>query len=348
MTEIDIPQGEQRVIDGQVRVYYDGYWIKKYDVPADTLLAKKRLIEALTQRLFNHVEYGLNVPGTRLTEARRAFLDETDQAKKRVKGGMLAGALTNRATDIFTKLVELQACGVEIQPDNALMRQCGEHLQESLALGKMVLHRSGEEGIDELWGEPFKAFAFPIEEFYKSRYVKIALTMRAIDAIGDALRSTIAVFTPFGSLTPVVDDFVRAAKLKTETLRTDVDVFEVWSSWPARPYAISSRRCPAPRASISSCVCNSANSCAPVRCWSRPWRAPAYRCRRVRMPSSNAANTSAKRSRTRKMRRRAPAASPCRFWPRSFGSPREFARDSRQLRCPRKIVQRARLLQVVV
>ncbi len=45
------------------------------------------------------------------------------------------------------------------------MRQCGEHLQESLALGKMVLHRSGEEGIDELWGEPFKAFAFPIEEF---------------------------------------------------------------------------------------------------------------------------------------------------------------------------------------
>ena len=231
MTDIEIPQGEQRVIEGQVRVYYDGYWIKKYDVPADTLLAKKRLIEALTHRLFNHVEYGLNVPGTRLTEARRAFLDETDQAKKRVKGGMLAGALFNRATDIFTKLVELQACGVEIQADNALMRQCGEHLQESLALGKMVLHRSGEEGIDELWGEPFKAFAFPIEEFYKSRYVKIALTMRAIDAIGEALRGTIAAFTPFGSLSPVVDDFVRAAKLKTETLRTDVEVFEVWSSF---------------------------------------------------------------------------------------------------------------------
>ena len=231
MTDIEIPQGEERVIEGQVRVYYDGYWIKKYDVPADTLLAKKRLIEALTHRLFNHVEYGLNVPGTRLTEARRAFLDETDQAKKRVKGGMLAGALFNRATDIFTKLVELQACGVEIQSDNALMRQCGEHLQESLALGKMVLHRSGEEGIDELWGEPFKAFAFPIDEFYKSRYVKIALTMRTIDAIGDALRTTISWFTPFGSLTPVIDAFVRAAKLKTETLRTDPDVFEVWSSF---------------------------------------------------------------------------------------------------------------------
>ncbi len=231
MTDIEIPQGEQRVIGGQLRVYYDGYWIKKYDVPADTLLAKKRLIEALTHRLFNHVEYGLNVPGTRLNEARRAFLDETELAKKRVKGGMLAGALFNRATDIFTKLVELQACGVEIQSDNALMRQCGEHLQESLALGKMVLHRSGEEGIDELWGEPFKAFAFPIEEFYKSRYVKIALTMRTIDGVGDALRGTIALFAPFASATPLIDAFVRAAKLKTETLRTDGDVFEVWSSF---------------------------------------------------------------------------------------------------------------------
>jgi hypothetical protein len=231
MTDVEIAQGEERLFEGQLRVYYDGYWIKAYEVPADTLLAKKRLIDALTRRLFNHVEYGLNVPGARLAEARRSFLDESDQAKKRVKGGMLAGALFNRAADIFTKLVELQACGVEIQSDNALMRQCGEHLQESLALGKMVLHRSGEEGIDELWGEPFKAFAFPIQEFYRSRYVKIALTMRAMDAIGEALQSTIAALPAFTCLLPVVDDFVHAAKLKTETLRTDPDVFEVWSSF---------------------------------------------------------------------------------------------------------------------
>ena len=229
MADVEIAQGEERVFEGQLRVYYDGYWIKAYEVPADTLLAKKRLIDALTRRLFNHVEYGLNVPGTRLAEARRSFLDESNQAKKRVKGGMLAGALFNRATDIFTKLVELQACGVEIQPDNALMRQCGEHLQESLALGQMVLHRSGEEGIDELWGEPFKAFAFPIEEFYRSRYVKISMTMRAIDSIGEALRGAISALPAFASLQPVVDEFVHAAKLKTETLRTDPDVFEVWS-----------------------------------------------------------------------------------------------------------------------
>jgi hypothetical protein len=231
MTDVEIAQGQERVIDGRLRVFYDGYWIKAYEVPADSLFAKKRLIEALTHRLFNHVEYGLNVPGIRLAEARRAFLDETDQAKKRVKGGMLAGALFNRATDIFTKLVELQACGVEIGVDNALMRQCGEHLQESLALGKMVLHRSGEEGIDELWGEPFKAFCFPIEEFYRSRYVKIALTMRALDSIGEALRGTVAALPAFAALAPVIEEFVRTAKLKTETLRTDPEVFEVWSTF---------------------------------------------------------------------------------------------------------------------
>jgi len=181
MSPTQVAPGEKKVIDGQCRVHYDGYWIKVYDPPADTLGAKKRLIEALTRRLFNHVEHGVNIPGTRLEEARRAYVAETDPPKKRVKAAMLAGALFNRATDVFTKIVEIQSLGVEIGHSNALMRQCGEHLKEALELGKMVLHRSGDEGIDELWGEPFKAFAFPIEEFYQSRYIKIAHTMRAID-----------------------------------------------------------------------------------------------------------------------------------------------------------------------
>src|SRR3954454_642096 len=210
--------GTKRQIGGQWRVFYDGDWIKAYDAPADTLAAKKALIEALTRRLFNHVEHGLNIPGFRLEEARRAFEAETDPQKQRIKGAMLAGALFNRATQVFTKVVDIQALGLEIRSDNALMRQCSEHLQEALALGKMVLHRSGEEGIDELWGEPFKAFAFPIEEFYKSRYVKIALTMRALDSIGEALRCAVAVLPPFATLAPVIDEFVRTAKLKSETL----------------------------------------------------------------------------------------------------------------------------------
>jgi hypothetical protein len=225
-----IPTGTQRTIDGQRRVYYDGYWVKAYDVPADTLTAKKRLIEALTRRLFNHVEHGVNIPGTRLDEARRAFDAESEPRRKRVKGAMLAGALFNRAADVFTKVVEVQTLGIEIRSDNALMRQCGEYLQEALELGRMVLHRSGEEGIDELWGEPFKAFAFPIEEFYKSRYIKIAQTMRAIDLIGDELSATFGGMTAFSGIEPLIRACVDAAKVKCETLHTDPEIFDAWTA----------------------------------------------------------------------------------------------------------------------
>jgi len=229
--EIETPPGTKRLIDGVLRVYYDGYWVKAYEAPADTLLAKKRLIEALTRRLFNHVEHGLNVPGTRLNEARHAFDSEQDPERKRVKGAMLAGALFNHAADIFTKLVDLQALGAEIRHDNALMRECGDLLQEALVLGKMVLHRSGEEGIDELWGEPFKAFAFPIEDFYKSRYMKIAQTMRAIDRIADELVAVFGGLPAFAGFEPLVRAFADAAKVKCETLRTESDIFDVWASF---------------------------------------------------------------------------------------------------------------------
>jgi hypothetical protein len=226
-----IALGKKQMIDGRLRVHYYGYWIKAYDVPADTLLAKKRLIEALTRRLFNHCEHGINVPGQRLDEARRAYESESDPERRRVKAAMLAGCLFNRATDIFTKLVEIQALGVKIEYDNALMRECGEHLQEALTLGKMVLHRSGEEGLDELWGEPFKAFSFPIEEFYNSRYVKIAQTMQAIDSTRDAM---IAAFTPlqsFAGIEELLRAFADTAKVKCETLRTDPEIFDVWTSF---------------------------------------------------------------------------------------------------------------------
>jgi hypothetical protein len=230
MSSENLP-GTKRLIDGRWRIFYDGYWIKFYDVPADTLLGKKRLIEALTRRLFNHVEHGLNVPGARLDEARRAYEAEVDPRRRRVKGGMLAGALFNRAADVITKLVELQAVGVAIHPDNELMRQCGEHLQEALTLGKMVLHRSGEEGIDELWGEPFKAFAFPMEDFYTSRYLKIAMTMREIDEIAAELIDVCGSLPPFVGISPLIIDFARAAQSKCDTLRTDDDIFDVWTTF---------------------------------------------------------------------------------------------------------------------
>ncbi len=220
--------GTRRQIDGELRVFYDGYWIKHYDPPPDTLETRKRLIQALTRRLFNHVEHGINIPGARLEDARAAYQAETDIEHKRVNGAMLAGALFNRAGDIFTCLVELQASGVTIAPDNTLMRECGQCLMEALDLGKMVLHRGGDEGIDELWGEPFKAFSIPIQSFYESRYVKMAMAMRDVDRLGAGLKDAFSTSTRFSDLDPRVDHLVQAAKRKCETLRTDPCIFRVW------------------------------------------------------------------------------------------------------------------------
>ena len=226
-----INNGTIELIDGVRRIYCDGYWIKVYDPPADSLQSKKQLIQALTRRLFNHVEHGINIPGKRLDEARRAYETEHDPARKRVKGAMFAGALFNRATDIFTKLVELQEQGIEIDTDNALMRECGVCLQEALSLGKLVLHRSGEEGIDELWGEPFRAFSIPVEAFYESRIIKIAQTLRDIDRLGAVMTATIGLVPMYDGIQSAINHFTRAAKLKCETLRTDPDIFDVWSDF---------------------------------------------------------------------------------------------------------------------
>ena len=227
--EASLPEGTRRIIDGEERVFYDGYWIKTYPVPADTLEAKKRLIEGLTRRLFNHTEHGLNIPGTRLGEAKAAHEAETDPSRKRVKAAMLAGAYFNRATDIFRKLVELQAEGIEINCDDPLMRECGKCLLDAMELGRFVLHRSGEEGIDELWGEPFRAFSIPLEDFYESRYIKIGQAMRDIDRIANAMVANFTQIPAFASIEGLVRDLAGAARIKAENLRTDRDIFEVWS-----------------------------------------------------------------------------------------------------------------------
>jgi hypothetical protein len=223
------PEGTRRIINDEERVLYDGYWIKTYPVPSDSLQAKKLLIEALTRRLFNHTEHGLNIPGCRLGEARQSYQAETDPGRRRVKAAMLAGALFNRATDIFRKLVELQADGIEIHSDDALMRECGQCLLDAMDLGHVVLHRSGEEGIDELWGEPFRAFSVSIEEFYESRYIKIGQSMRDIDCIANAMVANFSGIPAFAAIEAPVRHFANAARIKAETLRTDPNIFDVWA-----------------------------------------------------------------------------------------------------------------------
>jgi hypothetical protein len=229
--EADIENGLYKKIDGVLRVHYYGYWIKAYEPPSDTLAAKRLLIQSLTRRLFNHMEHGINIPGRLLDKVRAAYEAETDTHKRRVKGAMLAGALFNRAADIFTQLVELEACGVHISPQNDLMRSCGRCLQEALEYGKLVRHRNGDAGIDELWGEPFKAFVMSIEDFYESRYVKIAMTMQNIDQVAGYMSSCIKGDPHFEGLEAMICHYADMAKLKCETLRTDEDVLNVWAEF---------------------------------------------------------------------------------------------------------------------
>lgn len=230
--------GTVKEIEGVPSIYYDGYWIRYYEPPSDTLSARKRLIESLTRRTFHHTEAGINTPGENLELARASYEEETDPRKKRVKGAMLAGALFNRATDIFTEVVELSTKGVQISQENELMRECAERFEEALEVGKCVRHYSGEEGIDELWGEPFKAFTMPLEKFYQSRYIKIAQAMRAIDTIINKLRKLVSPHTEFADALPLLDELCDAAKREAETMRSDPAIFEVWPRYVAAADAV--------------------------------------------------------------------------------------------------------------
>lgn len=234
-----IENGFRKQVDGVTKVYYEGYWVQCYEPPADSLSAKKRLIHSLTRRLFNHMEHGINIPGRLLDNVRRAYETEQNPGKKRVKGAMLAGALFNRAADIFTHLVELEASGVKILPESDLMHTCGKCLQEALEYGKLVKHRNGDEGIDELWGEPFKAFIMSVDDFYESRYIKIAMTMKNIDQAAIYTAGCIEDDPRFKGLAPLIKEYAKMAKHKCEILRTDDDIFDVWSDFVVAGEAIA-------------------------------------------------------------------------------------------------------------
>lgn len=233
-----VKNGTRKDIGAKPCIYFDGYWIRYYPPPGESLSAKKLLIDSLTRRLFHHTEHGINTPGESLDLARKTFDGEKDPARKRVNGAMLAGALFNRAADIFTTVVDLADKGVHISPENELMRACGECFQEALELGKSVKHYSGHEGIDELWGEPLKAFALSTEDFYATRYVKIAQTMSNIDRLGGRMCGLFADDAAFAGIGERIVEVCEAAKLESETIRTDSVIFEVWPRFVAAGEAL--------------------------------------------------------------------------------------------------------------
>ncbi len=234
-SQLKPPAGDSAVVNGTVRdcdgkscVYYDGYWIRRYEVPKDEPAARRELIDHLTKRVFHHTEPGINTPGYNLPEARLAYETELEPDRKRVNAAMLAGALLNRGSDIFTMIFELNRRGIDITPTNELMLECESCFLEAFDLGKQVKHYSGEEGLDELWGEPLKVFYMPVAEFYETRYIKIAQTMTAIDSIADNLLQTFAGVSGFSGLAARVTAYAMAAKLESETIKTDPAIFRVW------------------------------------------------------------------------------------------------------------------------
>jgi len=239
MTMSDQPEnGTRRDFDGRERIFYDNYWIRYYPVPMDTLANRKEQIDSLTRRTFHHTEAGINTPGGRLEVARAAYQRESDPARKRVNGAMLAGALFNRATDIFTAIVEMESRGVKLSPDNELMLQCEECFRQALELGKHVKHYSGEEGIDELWGEPLKAFIQPVSKMFESRYRKIAQTMADIDLVATRLIEALETDSLFKGIVRKLHFLTSSAKLQIETMKTDDAFFVVWPAFIAAREAV--------------------------------------------------------------------------------------------------------------
>ncbi len=223
----EVENGTIREIDGEDRIYYDGYWIRYYDVP-NNLAYKKQLIDQLTRRVFHHAEAGINTPGERLEEVRSAYEAEQDQSRRRVLAAMLAGALMNRGSDILTHMVELEQIGVGVGPENPLIKECGRCFMGALEYGKYIRPVTSKEGLDELWGEPFKAFTMPMEQFLESRYIKIAQAMSEIDAIASKLEGTFGQSDMFSALLPTITDLAESAKLATETMRSDNQIIDIW------------------------------------------------------------------------------------------------------------------------
>ena len=84
--------GTTSTVDGKPCVFYDGYWIRKYDPPTDEVAARRELIDQLTKRVFHHTEPGINTPGYNLDEARSLRIG-TNQIKES-KCGNVGGSLT--------------------------------------------------------------------------------------------------------------------------------------------------------------------------------------------------------------------------------------------------------------
>jgi len=236
--QTEIENGTIREYGGKICIYYHGYWMRYYAPPPNTMAEKRELIYSLQRRVFHHTEEGINSPGWRLDLARKHYEAETDPIRKRVNAAMLAGSLFNRAADIFTLAVNMEEKGIKVTEDNQLMRQCEACFMEALQLGKQVKHFSGEEGVDELWGEPFKAFSMPLDKFFHSRYVKLSQAFAAIDCVIDRLVEVFKDMAGFEGVLPLIEELRESSKIEAETMRSDDAIYSIWPRYVAAKEAI--------------------------------------------------------------------------------------------------------------
>ncbi len=226
-TKEPIANGTIRNVEGEERIFYEGYWVRHYKV-VESLSLKRSLIDSLARRVFHHAESGINTPGNRLEEVQLAYEQEQNPGRKRVLAAMLAGALLNRGTDILTRIVQLEQIGVKLKPDNELIKECGRCFMGALEHGKFIRPVTGKEGLNELWGEPFKAFTMSVSSFLETRYLKIAMTMRAVDSIRDKLLELFEDDPLFAPMIPLITELADSARHAAETMRIDPHNIEVW------------------------------------------------------------------------------------------------------------------------
>jgi hypothetical protein len=224
----EVKNGTIKEIEGKPCIYFDGYWVRHYQLHSNTLADKKQMIDQLTRRVFHNVEPGINTPGYRVEEIKSIYEKETCPAKKRVKGAMLAGSFLNRGRDILNVIVQLEEAGINIETNNELYDECGKCFMEALELGKNIKLANGVEGVNELWGEPFRVYSLPIEDFFQSRYIKIAETMAEIDLVTDKLITVTENSPVFSVVKEKIIELSAASKLACETLRSDPIIFEIW------------------------------------------------------------------------------------------------------------------------
>ena len=223
-----IENGSLREHGGCVQTYYDGYWIRYYEPPPDCLKARKKLIDNMARRVFHHAEEGINTPGRMLNQARAAYEAEADPGRRRVNAAMLAGGLFNHANDIFHQIVEMRSKGIPASVESELMKRCGQCLQESFELSRNVKHRNEHLEADELWGETLKAFSFPTDEVYRSRYLKIAATLSDIDRVRMKMLEVFPRLDGFADVAPLIEAHSEAAKRKAEVMKNDPEFFTIW------------------------------------------------------------------------------------------------------------------------